>query len=177
MLHLSNPFIKLLLPAIGIIAVYLIVTKRLRYSLKDDLLLVAPDLGILFLWIAVYLAYMLGTDLWMNWRGDWNFQPWKEQSLLVSAARILAVGIFGPILEELIFRGLILKKLTTLKLGKWLSLFIVSALWAAIHVDYSAAVITLLFFDGILLGLSLYHSRSLVVPMILHMIWNLYAVW
>lgn len=177
MLNLSNPLVKLLLPVLGIVAIYFIATKKLKYSLKQDLLFVTPKFRSLLFWIFLYLIYMLGTDMILNWRGPWNFQPWKEQTLFASIARVLAVGILGPIAEEMIFRGLLLTKLNQLKLNKWISLLIVTALWTVIHVDYSIEILVLIFFNGILLGLSLYLSRSLIIPIILHIMWNLYSVW
>jgi len=177
MFEIPNPVFKLLLPVIGISAVYFITTRKLKYSFKKDLLLVTPSARNLIAWGLIWVTWMIITNMILNWRGPWNFQPWKEQSLIVSVTRFLAVVILGPLAEELVFRGVMLARLNKFKLNKWISLTIVSILWAIIHIDYSFGIITLLFFNGILLGFSLYSYRSLVIPIVLHITWNLYALW
>ncbi|MFT3910892.1 MAG: CPBP family intramembrane metalloprotease [Ferruginibacter sp.] len=174
---ISNPFFKLLLPVLLIAVVYFIATKRLKYSLQDDLLIVTPKFNNLLSWIIVYLIFMLGTDMIFHWRGAWNLQPWKEQPVLTSIEKVLAVGILGPVAEEMIFRGILLARLNRLNLNRYISLLIITIVWTLIHIDYTIGIKVLIFFNGILLGLSLYNSRSLVVPVILHIIWNLYSVW
>ena len=177
MLSLSDPEVKLLVSILAIAFVYFKATKISKYSLSGDLLLVTPKIQSLLFWVFIYLIYMLGSDFLFNWRGVWNFQPWKDQCLFISLERVLAVCIFGPIAEELIFRGILLTKLNRLKINKWVCLFIVTALWTVIHVNYSFWILILIFFNGLLLGLSRYYSGSLIIPIILHIIWNLYSVW
>jgi len=177
MLNISHPLMKVLLPLLTIALVSFITTKKLHYSWQRDLLLVKPAFKTLLLWILLFVGFMLGSDYVWHWRGPWNFQVWQEQTILTSIARVFAVGIAGPTAEEMLFRGLLLTRLNRTGLNRWISLLIVTSCWAAIHVDYSLWIILLLFGNGLLLGLSLYSSRSLVVPIILHIIWNLYAVW
>jgi membrane protease YdiL (CAAX protease family) len=174
---LSNPLLKVLLPLVGIGAVWLVSTRRFHLNMRDDLRLVAPAPGPTLLWLALALAWMLGTDYLMNWRGPWNFGPWQAQAGWVSVARVLGVGILGPITEELIFRGLLYARLRQARLNEWLVIMLLAAGWALLHQDYSAAIIAVIFVEGLLLGTARRFTGSLVVPILMHIAWNLYAVW
>jgi CAAX amino terminal protease family. len=36
---------------------------------------------------------------------------------------------------------------------------------------------TLIFVDGLLLGAARYRTKSVYVPIAMHLLWNLYAIW
>jgi membrane protease YdiL (CAAX protease family) len=175
---IHNPFIKVLLPVLAILAVWLLSKYRHHISLKQDLKIRRPAFNQLVLWLAVYIIWMLTTNYFMDWRGPWDFSPWQQQPLYVSIMRVLAVGILGPIAEELIFRGLIFYRLNKLNLtNKWILMALIAVFWAAIHIDYSWQVRAVIFVDGILLGVAMLKSNSLVTPILMHVAWNLYAIW
>jgi len=52
-----------------------------------------------------------------------------------------------------------------------------AVVWGAIHYNYTPAEIALLCFAGVLLGLARYQTRSVVTPILMHITWNLYAIW
>jgi membrane protease YdiL (CAAX protease family) len=175
---LNNPFVKVAFPILAIVAVIVLSKVRFHMSLRVDLMLRKPAAGQLFLWLAIAVSWMLITDYFMNWRGAWNFEPWRNQPLYVSILRVLAVGILGPAAEELIFRGYLFNRLKRLKiLNDWLIIIILAAVWACLHYTYSIPVISIIFIEGIFLGAALLRSRSLVVPILMHICWNLYAIW
>jgi membrane protease YdiL (CAAX protease family) len=127
-------------------------------------------------WIAVYLAWMLGTDLVTHWRGPWDFTPWSEAPLAASVMRVLAVGVFGPIAEELVFRGYLFGLLKD-RAGIPLTIAVTSLGWAVLHVDYTWWVIAIIAVDGLLLGLARWRTGSVYVPIAMHVLYNLYAIW
>jgi membrane protease YdiL (CAAX protease family) len=175
---LNNPFVKVAFPILAIVAVIVLSKVRFHMSLRVDLMLRKPAAGQLFLWLAIAVSWMLITDYFMNWRGAWNFEPWRNQPLYVSILRVVAVGILGPTAEELIFRGYLFNRLKRLKiLNDWLIIIILAAVWACLHYTYSIPVISIIFIEGIFLGAALLRSRSLVVPILMHICWNLYAIW
>jgi membrane protease YdiL (CAAX protease family) len=49
--------------------------------------------------------------------------------------------------------------------------------WALIHTSYSATVIAVIFFEGLLLGMARWRKGSVLAPALMHILWNLYAVW
>ena len=173
-----HTLIKILLPLAAIIAVVLLARYKFHYSLKEDLQLRAPRFTPLIIWVSIAIAWMLVTDWLMNWRGPWDFTAWKEQPLLVSVLRVAAVCFLGPIAEELGFRGLLFRRMTgTGKIHPWLALTILAAVWALAHYTYTTAVIFIIFIEGIILGAALINTRSLIVPIVMHIAWNLYAIW
>lgn len=177
-INLNNPFVKVLLPLIGIVVVLLVCKKRLHYSLQSDLLLKKTRLQQLLLWIAIDMAWMTGTNYFISWRGPWDFTSWAAQPLYVSILRVVGVCFLGPVLEELIFRGMLFQKLVrTNRINEWTAVIVLAAIWACLHYTYSIAVIAVIFVEGMLLGAALIKSRSLIVPIVMHICWNLYAIW
>jgi membrane protease YdiL (CAAX protease family) len=157
-------------------AIALVLFKS-RHMAREEVGLVRParlplTLGIMLL----YVGWMLGTNALMGWRGPWDWTPWLAAPLLASILRVLAVGILGPIAEELIFRGWVFALLRT-RVGVAVTLLLTSAGWALLHYDYSWAVIGVILVDGLLLGLARLTSRSVYPPIAMHIIYNLYAVW
>ena len=156
------------------IALVLFKTKHLS---RETLGLVRPTqlpltLGIMLL----YFGWMLGTNALLGWRGPWDWTPWLAAPLLASILRVLAVGLLGPIAEELIFRGWFFGLLRP-RVGVAATLLLTSAGWAVLHYDYSWAVIGVILVDGLLLGLARLTSRSVYPPIVMHILYNLYAVW
>jgi membrane protease YdiL (CAAX protease family) len=171
-----SPLAKVLVP-LGVLAVVGLVCRARRISLPQDLGLVRPPLGPALAWLGLALVWMLGTDAALHWRGAWDFRPWQAQPLWVSAARVLGVGLLGPLAEEAVFRGLLDFRLRRAGLPAGVVLGLVAAGWAALHYAYAPAVVAVIFGEGLLLGLARQRTGSLWVPVLMHVAWNLYAVW
>jgi membrane protease YdiL (CAAX protease family) len=173
---LQATLLKVAFPLIAIVAV-LLVAKHRRLSLRENLGLIPPRPAQAALWLAIYLAWMLATNLIMDWRGPWDFSPWARSPMIINVLRVLAVGILGPIAEELIFRGLLYDRFSRTRLGATTTIVILAAIWAGIHFSYPPGVIALLFVDGLLLGFARRQTGSIIVPILMHVAWNLYAIW
>ena len=158
------------------VAAIVIVLARTRNLPRTELGFVRPPLLPSLLILAVYLAWMLGTDAAINWRGPWDFGPWLAAPLLASILRVLAVGLLGPIAEELIFRGWFFGAIQN-RAGAIMAILITAAGWAVLHYDYGPAVIGVIFVDGLLLGLARWRTRSVYPPIVMHILYNLYAIW
>lgn len=176
LLTLSNPAAKVLLP-LAAIAVTLVLSRVRGLSLTQDLALVRPPLRPLLLWLVLALGWMLLTDFVLPWRGPFNFTPWQAQPLWVSLARVLGVAVLGPIAEELVVRGAIFSRLRAAGLPVSVVVAATAAGWSLLHSDYTSVVIAIIFGFGVLLGLARHYTRSLWVPILMHISWNLYAVW
>lgn len=176
--HLEPTLVKVLVPSVAIAAA-LMISRRRGLSWRGDLALRAASVAQTALWLALYIAWMLASDRLISWRGPWDFSGWARTPLPVAALRVLAVGVLGPIAEELIFRGFGYARLVRTRLGVFGTIVILAAVWAVIHVGagYSAAVIAVIFVAGLLLGAARYRTGSVIVPMLMHIAWNLYAVW
>ena len=157
-------------------AVAVLILVRTRRVPREQMGFVKPSLSLSLLFVAVYLGWMLASNAVLNWRGAWNWQPWLDAPLLASVLRVLAVGIIGPIAEELIFRGFLYGRLLKY-LGTALTILVTAAGWAALHYMYDWPVMGVIFVDGILLGLARWRTRSVFPPMVMHALYNLYAIW
>ncbi len=171
-----TPLAKVLVP-LGVLVLIGLVCRARRISLTHDLGLVRPPLWPTLGWVGLALLWMLGSDAALHWRGAWDFRPWQAQPLGVSAARVLGVGLLGPLAEEVAFRGLLDFRLRRAGLPFGVVLGGVAVSWAALHYAYTPAVVAIIFVEGLLLGLARRYAGSLWVPVLMHVTWNLYAVW
>jgi hypothetical protein len=97
-------------------------------------------------------------------------------SLFAAVLTVLAVGVLGPAAEELIFRGTAFHWLLP-RIGAAATIVLTAIVWAVLHVQYQPGIIALIIIDGVLLGLARYRTGSVVAPLLMHILWNLYAVW
>jgi membrane protease YdiL (CAAX protease family) len=174
--QLQSTIVKVAAPVAIIVAAFLFAWWR-GLSRRDDLGLRAPPAREAVLWIALWVAWMLGSNAVMEWRGPWDFTPWAATPLVIAVMRVAAVGVLGPIAEELLFRGYFFARVQRTRVGTVGAVVLLAAVWAAIHTSYSWDVIALLFINGILLGVARHRTKSVIVPMIMHVVWNLFAVW
>lgn len=170
------PLAKVLVP-LGVLVLVGLVCHARRISLRQDLGLVHPPLWPTLGWVGLALLWMLGSDAVLHWRGAWDFRPWQAQPLGVSVARVLGVGLLGPLAEEMVFRGLLDFRLRRAGLPFGVVLGGVAGAWAALHYAYTPAVVAIIFVEGLLLGGARRYAGSLWVPVLMHVAWNLYAVW
>ena len=157
-------------------AVVGIVLFRTRDLPRRELGLTAARLKPSLLFVVLYLAWMFASDAAIDWRGSWNWQPWIVAPVSASAMRILAVCLLGPIAEELIFRGWFFGLLEK-RVGTALTIIGTAVGWAVLHYSYSWMVICVIVVDGILLGLARWRTGSVYVPIAMHALYNLYAIW
>jgi membrane protease YdiL (CAAX protease family) len=157
-------------------AVIAIIFWRTRKLPREEIGLVRPPIGLAVLFAVVYLGWMLASDAAIHWRGPWDWQPWIEAPVAASAMRVLAVGILGPIAEELIFRGWFFGLLDK-RIGVAPTVGATAVGWALLHYSYGWAVIGVIVIDGLLLGIARWKTRSVFPPMVMHALYNLYAIW
>jgi membrane protease YdiL (CAAX protease family) len=63
------------------------------------------------------------------------------------------------------------------RLGIFGAIALTAALWAAIHMQYEPATLALIFIDGLVLGAARHYTRSLYLPIFMHVIGNLFSIW
>lgn len=173
---LASTLPKVLLPALAI-AIMLFVASRKKLSLADDIGLRAPvwkfAIVFLILWIGLIAleefvtAGMPGTAI--------NY--WQSYPPLILFLRILAIGILGPIAEELAFRGLLMRVLSRTRLGVAGAIVITAAIWSLIHLQYAPILLTIIFIDGLTLGLARHYTKSLYIPIAMHVLGNLFSIY
>lgn len=83
----------------------------------------------------------------------------------------LTVGLLLPVLEELVFRGWMLSVLWR-STNRYFALFASSLVFALAHVPHTGADWVLYGGMGIVLGLARMSTRTLLVPILVHVLWN-----
>ena len=87
----------------------------------------------------------------------------------------IAVGIAAPFFEEFLFRGFLLEGLRYTRMGVVGAILLTSATWAIIHMQYGWFEIISIFFVGIVLAVAQLKTKSLYVPIAMHMFMNFSA--
>lgn len=88
----------------------------------------------------------------------------------------VALVIFAPVFEESLFRGFLFAGFRNSRLGIAGTIVITSLLWAALHIQYGAFGLGVVFSMGILLGIMRNRTGSLMVPLLMHGFFNLVAL-
>tara|TARA_B100001250_G_scaffold362343_1_gene340982 strand:+ start:756 stop:1706 length:951 start_codon:yes stop_codon:yes gene_type:complete len=89
---------------------------------------------------------------------------------------ILAIGIVGPIFEEIFFRGFLFKHLE-IKWGGVMAVLFTSIIFTIVHLQYNLVILGLVLFPmAILLGYARLKTKSLMPPIIIHCINNIITV-
>jgi hypothetical protein len=88
---------------------------------------------------------------------------------------LFGVALMSPILEEVIFRGYLLKGFAHSFIGVYGSIVLTSAIWAVIHFQYEVVYLVMIFFIGLVLGYARFKANSIYIPIMMHIIFNLSA--
>ncbi|MDR2655590.1 MAG: CPBP family intramembrane metalloprotease [Oscillospiraceae bacterium] len=97
---------------------------------------------------------------------------YKNSNITAFLLSILAVAVLAPILEEVIFRGLIMKPLRAY--GDGFAIICSSVLFGLAHGNYSQTPFA--FVMGLFLGFVACQANSIIPTIILHAVNNFYAV-
>ncbi len=177
----QTPLVLLVSVAITVPFYYLIYHNR-----KQELFTFVRFRGIGALSIPVLIIFSLSTNFLIEWlltlaaqlkaltpffeRYEYLAQFITSGNFILS---LLAVGVIGPVFEEILFRGLIfgeLRKITKVRAA----LVIQALLFGIFHLN--AIQSSYAFLIGLLLGFVYYRSNSIIAPMIVHIIINTSSV-
>jgi len=89
---------------------------------------------------------------------------------------VLAVCVLGPLVEELLFRGIVFSWLLE-RVNVGLTIAVTALGWGLLHYDYPWWVIAIILVDGVILGFARWRTGSVFAPATMHMLYNLYAIW
>ena len=102
---------------------------------------------------------------------DWSE---KEFELIINNRfGYFIVGLLAPLVEELVFRGAILRALLRWKSNPWVGIIISAVMFSAIHMN--PAQMPHAFLIGILLGWMYYRTDSIVPGVVYHWVNNTIA--
>lgn len=108
-----------------------------------------------------------------------SFLPdWMEASfdyMQSSWAGILLVALAGPVVEELFFRGGVLRVLLRTCRRPWVAIVVSGLIFGIIHMN--PVQVAFASVAGILLGWLYWRTRSLIPCMVVHVLNNSFSVW
>jgi uncharacterized protein len=154
---------------------------RLGWSFTEYLGLVRPASrdAVAALWILVMfllgydaLTYVLGRDIVTPFQVD-TYRSAQSAGML--PLFWFALVIAAPVAEEIMFRGFLFRGWVTSERMAIPAILIISALFAAIHVQYDWFGILQVFFIGLLLGLARWRTGSTTLTILMHVLANLWA--
>lgn len=96
-------------------------------------------------------------------------------------ALVFVLVLCAPIIEEALFRGIIIRGLLSWRISSWLAILVQGAGFALIHIPESFTPVTIgaliyLFLGGILLGIVRWRTGSLVPTVIAHAFYNAFVL-
>jgi membrane protease YdiL (CAAX protease family) len=158
--------------------VYLLAMIKSGSRPGESLGLKFPTVLALAKWIALTIGLIIISDVLTLKLGKPivpEFMTEIVHSASVPALLWAAIIVAAPFFEELFVRGFLLEGLRRGSLGDAGAIVITSLFWASIHLQYGMYEIGTIFIFGLVLGLARIGSRSLWVPIAMHMLANLVA--
>ena len=126
----------------------------------------------LLLFIVIFLLSVLETLVYIHFfavSSGAGVQHLSEVSRGISLSLILTSSVFGPIQEELIFRGLLQGAVFD---NSWLGLVLTSSLFSFMHGPSNVPSFIFYLLGGLLLGFAYKKSQNLWVSTLVHMFYN-----
>lgn len=139
-------------------------------------------------YLGIFFLFFLLMFLWVNITTH-IFPSTQNGSAIVKEAanltgisyfvtRILYGSLIAPIVEELVFRGLLMTALSKLK-KYYIDVIVSSTLFSLIHVlQYGWVLTDFIVYAGVglLFGILFRYTRSIYWPMALHILWNSFLI-
>ncbi|QQR73474.1 MAG: CPBP family intramembrane metalloprotease [Holophagales bacterium] len=172
---LRTTLLKLAVPAAAI-AIALVVSRLRGISWRENLGFRIPSARATLGWLAIWAGWIAAGELLIRALDLDQAKAWPEYPPLVVGLRILAIGLVGPVAEELVMRGLVLDRLRRTALGAAGAIGVVAVFWALLHWSYGPGTLALIAADGILLGIARHRTGSLWVPIGMHVLGNLFSI-
>ncbi len=123
--------------------------------------------GLFLLLGAVYLtARMLDRPI----AQDWMLRIYETAGWMPGF--VLAFCLAAPIFEETLFRGFMMRGLAYSRAGSTGALVLSTSLWTALHMQYDAFGLAVVFVMGLYFGIAWLTTRSLGLVVVLHMLAN-----
>lgn len=146
-----------------------------RLPLRETLALRWPTLRQGLFWLGAFLVFAVLEEIISRRFGLGKVSRWSYSPLVI-LLRVLGILCFAPVVEELIFRGLLFDRLLHSRLGAAAAVMLPALLFATLHVQYGLLDRTFVLADGLFFGLARYRSGSLFLTILLHILGNAYAV-
>ena len=147
--------------------------KHVRgHSVRHELIATTDVKSALLMIVAVVLGMFAGDVLSEMLALDDNMEA-QFTGMSQSLTGILSMAVLGPVAEEVVFRGAILRGLMHRGVGMWPAILVSALLFGLIHLN--PAQIPFAFIAGVMFGV-VYVRHGILIPIICHVINNSTAV-
>lgn len=164
---------------VGVLMIYAVIRLKEGSRVSEYLPFRSVSFGQSLMWLVAGTLVMLGSGLIFKAMG---FQESQEMNTLLSGVTskplmYAALVIAAPIFEELLVRGFMLSGFERIKHVEAASIavFTTAFLWTVIHAQYHAHEMFQVFLLGVVLGFARLKTKSLVTPILMHVVNNLMA--
>lgn len=165
----------------GLVALYLCYKKQ-WWSTVSPAPFPGKSLGWVILFTVVALP-LVGVSMWVNLQiplPEWAMQTEAETAALLEKVlkfdgpldlftALLAIGVAAGLGEEIIFRGILQGRVLS-GLNHHLAIWIAAMIFSLIHLELAGFLPRMLL--GAILGYAFHWSGSLLVPILIHMVFN-----
>lgn len=142
-----------------------------RWS-KLDLGLRAPAMKGVWPWVLLFTLWCVLEQAITEVRPLQDDSSWVQELERVSPLQLIVlIVVFGPIFEELLFRGALFSVLMR-RWGLRVAVVVPSILWGLTHVSYEIWHAASVAGSGVVLAIIRWKSDSLYVPLALHAAFN-----
>jgi membrane protease YdiL (CAAX protease family) len=164
---------------IGVGLILLFASMKKPFPIAEYLQLRMPEAPVktFFKWIGIMILVFIvmeGVNIFLE-RENPEFMTKVYSSTDNKLMLWIAVGVAAPFFEEFLFRGFLLEGLRHTRMGVVGAILLTSASWAIIHMQYGWFEIISIFFIGIVFAVAQLKTKSLYVPIAMHMFMNLTA--
>jgi membrane protease YdiL (CAAX protease family) len=165
-----------------LVAFLIVVARMVPWTAKDYLAMTWPsrqEVSIALASLVILLpgldalAYLVGQPIIPSFVVDVYQSAQSQGSMLLLWP---AIVIAAPVAEEIIFRGFIFRGWVRPTQRPMLGILIVTLLFTIIHIQYNWFGLLQVFMIGLLLTWTRWRSGSTLLPMVMHVIANFYAM-
>lgn len=164
-------------PAAIAFTLFFVWTRGLDF--REYLALHPASIKTILFWCAVGIAAALAADYVKYIFGFPVVSTFIEESYRTAGSMLLfatAIVVMAPLWEEVLFRGFVFAGYERSPVGAAGAILIPALVWAAIHLQYEMHDIATIFFLGIVIGVARWRTRSLYVPIAIHLVLNAIAL-
>ncbi|NLY80459.1 MAG: CPBP family intramembrane metalloprotease [Lysinibacillus sp.] len=119
----------------------------------------------------IYFGQVIGTQIELSLGIDYKSE--NTESIInitkIAPIMVLASVVFGPILEELVFRRVIFGSIIQTQ-NFWVAAFVSAIVFGVIHLDFSHIILYTI--TGFIFAFLYYKTKRLITPIIAHMMLN-----
>jgi CAAX protease family protein len=161
------------------IAIIALAVRLAHARQVDYLALTWPQTRYLTEGVALLVVLIVVCDALLYLSGRSLVTQFQLQSYTTAAAEgwlpamVAGAILVAPAGEEVLFRGFLFRGWARSPRSLWPAILLISALWAALHIQYDWTGVLQIFVIGLFLGWMRWRSGSMLLTFVLHALFNL----